>query len=106
MVQFHLKLVTCPGKFDQRTNIFLLEIVKNDECIQILDFCDQRRNWEFPVSFGWEFSVRISGWENFPSEDQCTGNSQSLQSGAIILRQRDTIQSALLNQGDGRKVRH
>ena len=46
----------------------------------------------------------ISGWENFPSEDQCTGNSQSLQSGAIILRQRDTIQSAqgaLLNQGDG-----
>ena len=45
--------------------------------------------------------MRISGLENFPSEDQCTGNSQSLQSGAIILRQRDTIQSAqgaLLNQ--------
>ena len=38
--------------------------------------------------------VRISGWENFPSEDQCTGNSQSLQSGDIILHQRDTIQSA------------
>ena len=51
-------------------------------------------NWEFPVSFDWEFSVRISGWENFPNEDQCTGNSHSLQSGAIILRQRDTIQSA------------
>ena len=32
--------------------------------------------------------MRILGWENFPSEDQCTGNSQSLQSGAIILRQR------------------
>ena len=32
--------------------------------------------------------------ENFPSENQCTGNSQSLQSGAIILRQRVTIQSA------------
>ena len=63
----------------------------------------------FPVSFDWEFSLRISGWENFPSEDQCTGNSQSLQSWAIILRQRDTIQSAqgaLLNQGDGRRVRH
>ena len=49
---------------------------------------------------------------SFPSEDQCTGNSQSLQSGAIILRQRVTIQSAgggggaLLNQGDGRRVRH
>ena len=38
--------------------------------------------------------MRISGWENFPSEDQCTGNSQSLQLGAIILRQRVTIQSA------------
>ena len=53
--------------------------------------------------------VRISGWENFPSEDQCTGNSQSLQSRAIILRQRDTIQSAqgaLFNQGDGGRVRH
>ena len=65
-------------------------------------------DWEF-----WEFPVRISGWENFPSEDQCTGNSQSLQSGAIILRQRVTIQSArggggeaLLNEGDGRRVRH
>ena len=43
--------------------------------------------------------MRISGWENFPSEDQCTGNSQSLQSGAIILRQRVTIQSA---RGGGR----
>ena len=50
--------------------------------------------WEFPVSFDWEFSVRISWWENFPSEDQCTGNSQLLQSGAIILRQRVNIQSA------------
>ena len=49
----------------------------------------------------WEFSVRISGWENFPSEDQCTGNSQSLQSGAIILRQRVTIQSA---QGGGHSL--
>ena len=38
--------------------------------------------------------MRISGWEKFPREDQCTGNSQSLQSGAIILRQRVTIQSA------------
>ena len=75
----------------------------------MLDFSDWQRNWEFPVSFDREFSVRISGWENFPSEDQYTGNSQSLQSGAIILRQRVTIQSAqggggtLLNQGDGRK---
>ena len=45
--------------------------------------------------------MRISGWENFPSEDQCTGNSQSLQSGAIILRQRVTIQSA---QGGGHSL--
>ena len=42
--------------------------------------------------------MRISGWENFPSEDQCTGNSQSLQSGDIILRQRVAIQSA---RGEG-----
>ena len=29
-------------------------------------------------------STGISVWENFLTEDRCTGNSQSLQSGAII----------------------
>ena len=48
----------------------------------------------------------ISGWENFPSEDQYTGNSQSLQSEAIILRQRVTIQSALGGGGGGGGGRH
>ena len=35
----------------------------------------------------------------FQVEDQCTGNSQSRQSGAIILRQRVTIQSAQGGRG-------
>ena len=58
----------------------------------IFAISDETGNSQFHS--GWEFSVRISGWENFPSEDQCTGNAQSLQSGAIILRQRITIQSS------------
>ena len=48
--------------------------------------------------------MQIWVWENFPSEDQCTGNSQSLQSGAIILRQRDTIQSARGGGGGGQSL--
>ena len=82
----------------------------NEFICWIFAISDETGNSQFHSD--WEFSVRISGWENFPSEDQCTGNSQSLQSGAIILSQRVTIQSAqggggaLLNQGDGRRVRH
>ena len=45
--------------------------------------------------------MRISGRENFPSEDQCTGNSQSLQSGAIILRQRVTVSKVPREGGGG-----
>ena len=53
------------------------------------------RCWIFMISDKTgNFSVQILGWENFPSEDQRTGNPQSLQSGAIILQQRDTIESA------------
>ena len=44
--------------------------------------------------------MRILGWKNFPSEDQCTGNSQSLQSGAIILRQRETLSRVPRGGGD------
>ena len=68
---------------------------------------DEFRCWIFAISDKTGNSQFHSGWENFPSEDQCT---QSLQSGALILRQRVTIQSAqgggaLLNQGDARRVR-
>ena len=45
------------------------------------------------------------GLGEFPSEDQCTGNSQSLQSEAIILHAWGGGE-ALLNEGDRRRVRH
>ena len=55
---------------------------------------DETGNSQFHSTGNSSADFGLGESENFPSEDQCTGNSQSLQSGAIILHQRDTIQSA------------